>query len=88
MGVAAPTVTPPLTPPAMSAFRIRSLLRQLPNPSHVGESEYACVHEHIRLLGDQHDGGAQEAALDELIGSCETLADTAAEMARTLRALR
>lgn len=72
----------------MPPFRLRSLLRQLPNPSHVGESEYACVHEHVRLLADQHDGGPQDAATDEIIGSCETLADTAAEMARTIRALR
>ena len=72
----------------MSPFRLRSLLRQLPHPDHVGESEYACVYDHVRLLGDHHNGGARDAALDELIGSCETLADTAAEMARTLRALR
>ena len=75
-------------PTRMTPFRLRSLLRQLPNPDHVGESEYACVHDHVRILGDQHDGGSRDAALDELIGSCETLADTAAEMARTLRALR
>ena len=72
----------------MSPFRLRSLLRQLPNPDNVCESEYACVYDHVCLLAEQHDGGARDDALDELIGSCETLSDSAAEMARTLRALR
>ena len=72
----------------MPPFRLRWLLGQLPMPEHVGESEYACVHEHVRCLGDQHDGEARDSALAELIGSCEMLADTAAEMARSLRALR
>lgn len=72
----------------MTPFRLRWLLSRLPSPNHVGESEYACVHEHVRCLADQHDGGARDATFDELIGSCEALAESAAEMARTLKALR
>ena len=35
---------------------------------------------YVRLLGDQHDGGSRDAALDELIGSCETLAALGGEL--------
>ena len=70
----------------MSVFSTRWLATQLPNPQHVGESEYACVHEYLMSLARERDGGTRTEVLTELSEICDRLAETAAEMARTLRA--
>ena len=68
-------------------FRLRWLPSRLPHPAYVNEAEYACVHDHIRCLADQHDGSDHGDTLLDLARSCDTLSDAAAEVARTIRSL-